>query len=286
MIGFIKRIIRKVLALLGYQVSRLHQTVNSPSENVESPSVAYENFKNLSRAYEVLLNRSAEDVTIQPNEIRPALLGRLMGTPPSEAYFIVQALIQTRTLDGDVCEFGVAQGETSALIANELAVQSPNKILHLFDSFEGLPRPSEKDKLIHDMFSLGSMEAYTGTMAYTVDLVKSRLGAISVAPDRYRIHAGFIETVVHTDRTLPQRVSFAYVDFDLYEPIKVALDFLHERTCAGAVVIVDDYGYFSAGARTAVDEFVAANNATRTTYDCFVPQAELGYFAVLTRLSA
>ncbi len=285
MIGFVKRVIRKVFVLLGYQISRIHEPVQPPAESPALPAVSYENFKNLSRAYELLLNRLTEGVTIAPNEVRPALLGRLTGTPPAEAYFIVQALIKTRSLEGDVCEFGVAQGETSALIANELTLHSPSKILHLFDSFEGLSRPTEKDELIHDMFALGSMEAYAGTMAYAVDSVKSRLNAISIAPDRYKIHPGFIEDVLRTDKALPERVSFAYVDFDLYEPIRVALEFLHQRTGCGAAVIVDDYGYFSAGARTAVDEFVASHNMAQKVYDCFVPETDFGYCAVLTRLS-
>ena len=55
---------------------------------------------------------------VEPNNLRIALMGRLLGTQPPEAYAIVQALQYTRDVPGDVCEFGVAQGETSALIAN------------------------------------------------------------------------------------------------------------------------------------------------------------------------
>ena len=50
---------------------------------------------------------------------------------------------------------------------------------------------------------------------------------------------------------------FAYVDFDFYEPILTALRFLRPRMPAGGTVVVDDYGFFSAGAKTAVDEFIA-----------------------------
>jgi hypothetical protein len=64
-------------------------------------------------------------------------LGKLQSTQPSEAYFIIQSLEDTRTITGDICEFDVAQGLTSALIANEISTNS-KKIFHLFDSFEGL----------------------------------------------------------------------------------------------------------------------------------------------------
>ena len=47
-----------------------------------------------------------------------------------------------------------------------------------------------------------------------------------------------------------------YVDFDFYSPISVALRFLNKRLVTGGVIVVDDYGFFSSGAKTAVDEFL------------------------------
>lgn len=264
-----KNAIRKALAALGYELRRF-----------TSRSVPFENFVNLAIAYEQCLND--KDDLILPNEIRPKLLARLMGTPPSEAYFIVQALSKCKDVRGDVCEFGVHQGETSALIANEIAL-SNNKRLHLFDSFEGLPRPSDKDQLKDDIFSLGSIKAYTGTMSCPVDMVLSRLNAIFFPIERYVIHKGFIEQLIHEDKTLPNEVCFAYVDFDFYEPIKTALDFLHRVTPSGAIIIVDDYDFFSTGAKTAVDEFIQAKMSIGTVYECLVPNTSYGHFAVLTR---
>ncbi len=265
----VKNAIRKTLTALGYELRRS-----------TSRSVPFENFVNLAIAYEQCLND--DDDLILPNEIRPKLLARLMGTPPSEAYFIVQALSKCKDVPGDVCEFGVAQGETSALIANEIALSS-NKRLHLFDSFEGLPKPSDKDQLKDDIFSLGSIEAYTGTMSCPEDMVQSRLDAISFPAQRYVIHKGFIEQLTHEDKVLPKEVCFAYVDFDFYEPIKIALDFLHRVTPSGAIIIVDDYDFFSTGVKTAVDEFIEAKMSIGTVYECLVPNTRYGHFAVLTR---
>jgi O-methyltransferase len=194
----------------------------------------------------------------------------------------VQALAQTKDIDGDVCEFGVAQGQTSALIANEI-VLSGNKALHLFDSFDGLPKPSEKDRLKDDILSLGSMEAYAGAMSYPEDMVRARLEAIAFPSQRYMIHKGFIEQLLPKDKDLPKRVSFAYVDFDFYEPIKLTLEFLHEITPNGAIIVVDDYDFFSTGPKTAVDEFIQGKNSHEMLYECVVPNPTYGYFAVLTK---
>jgi hypothetical protein len=185
---------------------------------------------------------------------RIELLCGLIGTPPSEAMYIIGQLYRSMSTDGDICEFGIAQGATSALLANE--IRDSNKELWLFDSFQGLPAPTEKDQLIDDIFGLGSIEKYAGAMACTVDQAQGRLERIGFPRMRTHIVPGFVEETFKS-AVLPSRVCFAYVDFDFYEPILTTLRFLRTRFPLGGTVIVDDYGFFSSGAKTAVDEFVA-----------------------------
>jgi O-methyltransferase len=267
-VKILKETLKKVMLFFGYELHR------SSGERV-----SFSNFVNLAEAYEQRLNEAG--YPIATNEIRVKLLARLLGTQPSEAYFIIDALGASKNIKGDVCEFGVAHGETSALIANE--IQSGNKVLHLFDSFAGLPKPTEKDQLKDDIFSLDTMEAYAGTMSCPEEIVRARLGAISFPTQRFVIHKGFIDQVLKDDSNLPKEVSFAYVDFDFYEPIKLALDFLHFATSQGSIIIVDDYDFFSTGAKTAVDEFLKDKNLKVINYECLVPNTRYGYFAVLTK---
>ena len=97
-------------------------------------------------------------------------------------------------------------------------------------------------------------------MASPVDMVKGRLAAINFPEERTRIVPGFIEESIKTAPTLPDEVCFAYVDFDFYEPIRTTLEFLRDRLPVDGIVLVDDYGFFSSGAKTAVDEFMAKAN--------------------------
>jgi O-methyltransferase len=196
---------------------------------------------------------------------RSDLMTKLIGTPISEAFYIIAYLQKSLNLFGDVCEFGVGQGATSALLANE--IRSTDKTLWLFDSFRGLDKPSEKDLLIDDIFNLGTIDKYEGTMVSTVDEVESRLTAISFPSSRLKVIAGFIEDTIK-NTNLPEKVCFAYVDFDFYSPISIALKFLNERLAAGGFIVVDDYGFFSSGAKTAVDEFLAEY---RHIYAAIVP---------------
>ena len=91
---------------------------------------------------------------------RIKIMSRLLGTGVGEAAYICYYLRQSLKLEGDVCEFGVAQGRTSALLGQEIIKM--DKKLWLFDSFKGLPKPSAKDELKDDIFNLGSIEKYKG----------------------------------------------------------------------------------------------------------------------------
>ena len=90
--------------------------------------------------------------------------------------------------------------------------------------------------------------------------------------------------IISEEEKLPLNVSFAYLDFDFYEPIKLTLGFLHRRTSPGSIIIVDDYDFFSTGGKSAVDEFVHDINKDDMIYECIVPDKTYGCFAILTRV--
>jgi O-methyltransferase len=213
------------------------------------------------------------------NKGRASLLYDLIGTTTGEGIYVVQNLHRGLQVPGDVCEFGVAQGATSRLIANE--IMANDRKLWLFDSFEGLPEPSPEDKLIDDIFNLGSMSRYKGTMASPETEVLSKLDAMKFPRARTKIKKGWIkDTVKSTD--LPIHVAFAYIDFDFYEPIRDALDFLDSRMPAGGQIVVDDYGFFSEGVQLAVDQFVAR---TAGRYQFELPLPFSGHFCILSKVA-
>ena len=210
-------------------------------------------------------------------EGRTELLAELFGTNVSEALYVLEYLHRALRLKGDVCEFGVAQGATSTLMANE--IRDTDKDLWLFDSFKGLPKPGAKDELIDDIFNLKSIEKYEGQMAFPVTSVQAKLLRISFPAERVKIVDGFIEDTVASS-LLPDRVCFAYIDFDFYNPIRLALQLLHERLAPGGFLVVDDYGFFSSGAKTAVDEFIEEH---RDAYELTLPPKFAGHFGILHR---
>jgi O-methyltransferase len=205
-------------------------------------------------------------------------LGELTGTGYWEGLYLIDRLNQSLGVAGDVCEFGVAQGATSALLANE--IRSTDKVLWLFDTFAGLPEPGKEDVLLDDIFDLGSADRYVGTMAYPADNVRDRLAGIGFADARIRIVKGRIEETLGGDR-LPDRVCFAYLDVDLYGGTKAALEFLHTRLEPKGHVVVDDYGFFTEGPQRAVDEFLGVHPGE---YQLDLPDPRAGKFCLLSRL--
>ncbi|HEV7267681.1 MAG TPA: TylF/MycF/NovP-related O-methyltransferase [Falsiroseomonas sp.] len=209
---------------------------------------------------------------------RAEILHNLHGTTVREAVHIVHFLHRALTVPGDICEFGCNEGATSRLLANEIRAAAPRR-LWLFDSFEGLPEPTEKDRLIDDIAGLGSMARYRGLMRAREEQVKQKLALVPFPPERTRIVKGWIDQTL-AGPEVPAQVAFAYVDFDFYEPIRDALRFLDRAMQAGGFAVVDDYGFFSEGAQLAVDEFVAAASGR---WRLHMPLPAAGHFCILER---
>lgn len=184
-------------------------------------------------------------------------LTSLVGITASQAVYILHCLRKTAHLSGAVCEMGVAQGCTSRLIATE--IKDSERDLWLFDSFQGLPKPTAEDELIDDIFGLGSMDAYAGTMSVPRRRVEEKLAECEFPKSRTHIVEGFFDEMTSSRVSLPTNVSFAFIDFDLYKPIKDALAYLRDAVEPGGFVAIHEYDYFSTGPKKAVDEFCEAN---------------------------
>ena len=210
------------------------------------------------------------------DEKRMELLSELYGTGVIEALYLIFYLKRSLDLPGDICEFGVANGATSVLLAHEM--RNTDKKLWLFDSFEGLSQPSKEDSLINDIFKLGSMSKYEGAMSYPSREVIERLQRIKFPKRRVKIVKGFIENTVRIKENLPKKIALVYIDFDLYSPIKISLLTVDALLVKGGVIIIDDYGFFSSGVKLAVDEFLAKKN-----YSFTLPSYSEGHFAILTK---
>jgi O-methyltransferase len=248
--------------------------------SAEERAIAERYKRTFDHLYAVYVAEVFPDLRDRPG--REQLLRGLIGTDLPEAMFLLHYLQQARDSGpGDICEMGVAQGATSALLANEI-LDDGDRSLWLYDSFSGLSVPSSEDLLIDDVFNLGSIHKYAGTMAFPQEFVREQVSGVGLPASRTRVVAGFIHSDV-PPVDLPATVAFAYLDFDLYEPILVGLRLLHPRCRPGSVLMVDDYRFFSSGPETAVKEFMTQYP---DEYQLFEAPEYAGSFCALRRAQA
>lgn len=156
-------------------------------------------------------------------------------------YTLNQLLRLARHLEGDLAECGTYKGMSAYLMCQ--AHKGSSRLVHLFDSFEGLPPPDDRDGTYW----------FQGALKATEDSVREVLAEF----DNYRTYKGWIpERFVEV---AGRDFSFVHIDVDLYEPTLASLEFFYPRTVAGAVILLDDYGFKTCpGAKLAADEFFAS----------------------------
>jgi len=235
-----------------YYLKRIKYRINKLGQNEELYTKESRLVNNLENIYREFIFREYPKHDIK----RIELMLQLMGMDVTHAMYIVNYLHQSIDLDGDICEFGVAQGRTSALLAHEIL--HTDKKIWLFDSFKGLSKPSKEDKLINDVLSLGSIERYEGIMGCSINKVKTSLRNILFPEERTKIIPGFVEKTLY-GTNLPIKVCFAFIDLDLYAPTVAVLYFLGRVLQKNGFIVIHDYDILSTGIKTAVDEFISAN---------------------------
>jgi hypothetical protein len=142
-------------------------------------------------------------------------------------------------IGGDIAEVGVYKGGSAKIICE----RKGNKILHLFDTFEGMPEACKKD---------GEGHPEMGRLTSRLDEVKEYLKGY---PNVYFYKGVFPETA----KSIKERTfSLVHLDVDLYQSTYDSLVFFYPRMTRGGVIISHDYhcedGGFP-GVRKAVDEF-------------------------------
>lgn len=167
---------------------------------------------------------------------------------------------------GDVVECGCARGLSFMELCLSFSKHHPDwsgEGFHVFDSFEGLSEPSEKDL------------AFDASDADAVQIVRNMLpGNFAVAFDLVRdnIHRRFPSVELHPG-WIPSAFSavsarsfrFVHLDVDLYQPTLDSLDYFFPRLADGGAIITDDYNW--PGARTAFEEFCARHRLQLQTTD-------------------
>jgi hypothetical protein len=157
--------------------------------------------------------------------------------------------LEANETNGSFVECGVWNGGSGGIIA-EMAKHNKNRHIWFFDSWGGLPEPSEKD--ISYNLESGEKGMALGFEQKVRELIFGKLNL-----DSKRIHlvrGWFVDTLpVHKENL--GTVALLHLDCDWYESVKLCLEQFYDSVVRGGYIVIDDYGYWG-GCREAVNEFI------------------------------
>jgi hypothetical protein len=166
-----------------------------------------------------------------------------------------------QNIEGDIVECGVWRGGSMAAVARALvSLGNFERCLYLFDTFEGMTRPTARDvnfagEVAEDLYrKRNGREGGSDWCRASEEDVASVMKACGYDESKIHLVKGRVEETIPSKA--PERIAILRLDTDWYESTLHELEHLFPRLTRGGVVIIDDYGHWR-GARRATDEFFA-----------------------------
>jgi hypothetical protein len=144
-----------------------------------------------------------------------------------------------------------------------MKLQKTNHQIFLYDTFEGMSEPSEKDA---DLLGKGAKQLLNQSEKTTEDImwcyapiedVKKNIESTGYPSQQVNYIKGKVEETI--PQTMPGEIAILRLDTDWYESTYHELKYLFPKLVKGGVLIIDDYGHWQ-GAREAVDQYFKENN--------------------------
>ncbi len=146
---------------------------------------------------------------------------------------------------GSIVECGVNQGYGVMSWAKFSAIMEPVNLtrrIYGFDTFEGFPDVSDKDMSnSSDHVKVGDLAADTYDELNDLAKIHDSTRFLGHIPKVSLVKGDAVKTIPKFIDEHPHLlVSLLYLDFDLYEPTKVALEYFIPRMPKGAVIAFDE----------------------------------------------
>ncbi len=156
-----------------------------------------------------------------------------------QTLYLLSEQIKRKSIEGNLAEVGVFKGN----FARKINKLFPDRILYLYDTFEGFDSRDfqDKDELTHE-----KIHAFDDT---SMRFVYSRM----FNKDVVNIKKGYFPDTFEEEK---QKFALVSLDVDLYEPTKAGLEIFYPRLSVGGYIMIHDYNTFVyAGCQKAVEEF-------------------------------
>jgi O-methyltransferase len=186
-------------------------------------------------------------------------------TSPERVCALVDAVqfIVRNGIPGSIVECGVWRGGSMMAVAlSLLKLKAPLRHLYLFDTFEGMPKPTKYDvdlkgRLGTTMFrKLQTGADNSNFCRASFEDVQQAMNSTHYDREYVHLQKGKVEDTIPSQA--PDSIALLRLDTDWYESTKHELQHLFPRLSKHGILIIDDYGHWQ-GARRAADEYFEEN---------------------------
>jgi O-methyltransferase len=177
-------------------------------------------------------------------------------------------------IEGDLVECGVWNGGSAALLAVATMGRRGDRDVWLYDSFRGLPPPTERDpEAVREFWFQG----WNMGQELRVREIWRRL---RLPTRRLHIRRGWFTQSFRSEEI--GSIAVLHIDCDWYDSVKLCLDSWYDKVTPGGIVILNDYNLYS-GANDAVHDFLAER---RTSVEIHLLGRAGAYFICPERVRA
>jgi O-methyltransferase len=174
----------------------------------------------------------------------------MLGSRRGRALRRLAASVHGDGVPGALVDCGAWNGGSSILMADA----APDRPVWVFDSFQGLPAPSELD---------GAASAdYVGACVGSEDKVREGFAVFGGA-ERLHVRPGWFADTLPAAAGEIGPIALLHCDGDWYDSVKLTLDTFYDQVSPGGYVVIDDYGAWPGAARAAEECRRAAGERSR-----------------------
>ena len=184
----------------------------------------------------------------------------------SRILFMHDLFLKALPLHGSIFEFGTRWGQNLALMQVFRGIYEPynySRKLVAFDTFSGFPSVHEKDGGSENIAKggYGVTENYEDYLSKILDYHNSENPIAHIKKHELVKGDASVELEKYLKNHPETLVSFAYFDFDIYEPTRRCLELIKPYLIKGAVIGFDEVNHQQwPGETVALREILGANN--------------------------
>lgn len=158
----------------------------------------------------------------------------------------------SNNIAGSIVECGTYRCGCLAMMAKAASGRRP---VWGFDTFAGLPKPTEKDG--YKAQGRGGPK----DLLAPIEVAWSAFDSLGVSRDNITLVPGLFQDTLASHVEALGQIAVLRLDGDWYDSTMVCLETLYDHVTPGGFIIIDDYGHWE-GCRKAVDHFRMSRGIT------------------------